>query len=62
MTDLIEPIGVARGRNGAVIVDGVADGYEAFALAQLAAEIAPEGPLVFVLRDGQRLPAVAEAL
>ncbi|MCT7375419.1 transcription-repair coupling factor [Chelativorans salis] len=62
MTDLIDPIGVARGRTGPVTVDGVADGFEAFALAQISAEIAPDGPLVFVLRDGQRLPAVAEAL
>jgi transcription-repair coupling factor (superfamily II helicase) len=45
-----------------VIVDGVADGYEAFALAQAAAEVASDGPLVFVARDGQRLPSLVEAL
>ena len=62
MTDLVTPIGLAPGRNGSVIIDGVADGYEAFALAQLASEIAPDRPLIFVLRDGQRLPAIAEVL
>ena len=46
---------------GAVTVDGVADGYEAFALASIAAGLG-ERPLVFVLRDGQRLPAIAETL
>ena len=62
MTDLIDPIGLSRGRTGAVTVDGIADGFEPFALARISAEIAPQGPLVFVLRDGQRLPLVAEAL
>src|SRR5690606_17330343 len=32
------------------------------ALAQVQQEIAPDGPLLFVLRDGQRLPALREAL
>ena len=59
---LIDPIGLPKGRAGQFIVDGVADGYEAFALAAAAAEIAPDGPVLFVARDGQRLPAIAEAL
>jgi transcription-repair coupling factor (superfamily II helicase) len=59
---LIESLGLKPGRTGAVTVDGVAEGYEAFALAQVQAEIAANGPLVFVLRDGQRLPALREAL
>ena len=59
---LIEPLGLKPGRTGAVTVDGVAEGYEAFALAQAQAEVAPGGPLVFVLRDGQRLPALRDAL
>ncbi len=61
MTDLIEPIGLSR-RSTPAIVDGVADGYEPFALAQISAELAPDGPLIFVVRDGQRLPLIAEAL
>ncbi|WP_011581040.1 MULTISPECIES: transcription-repair coupling factor [Chelativorans] len=61
MNELIDPIGLAR-RNGPAIVDGVADGYEPFALARISAEIAPDGPLIFVVRDGQRLPLIAEAL
>ena len=59
---LIDPIGISRARGGRVVVDGVADGYEAFALAALAAEIGGDGPMIFVARDGQRLPAIVEAL
>ena len=60
--NLIDPIGLPKGRAGQFIVDGVADGYEAFALAAIAQEVAPDGPLLFVARDGQRLPAIVEAL
>jgi transcription-repair coupling factor (superfamily II helicase) len=59
---LINPIGIPKGRAGRFMLDGVADGFEAFALASLAAEIGGDGPLIFVARDGQRLPAIAEAL
>ena len=59
---LIEPIGLKPGQPGTVSVDGVAEGYEPFALAQVQREIAPRGPLLFVLRDGQRLPALRDAL
>lgn len=59
---LIPTIGLPKGRAGQFIVDGVADGYEAFALVQTAREIAPDKPVLFVARDGQRLPAIVEAL
>ncbi len=59
---LIPKIGLPEGRAGEAIVDEVADGYEAFALVQAAAEIAPDGPVLFVARDGQRLPSIVEAL
>ncbi|MCG8270002.1 transcription-repair coupling factor [Aquamicrobium sp. NLF2-7] len=59
---LIPKIGLPKGSIGSFVIDGVADGYEAFALAQAAREIAPDRPLVFVARDGQRLPAIVEAL
>ena len=39
---LIPSIGLPKGRAGQFIVDGVADGYEAFALVQAAHEIAPD--------------------
>ncbi|MEZ5811335.1 MAG: transcription-repair coupling factor [Rhizobiaceae bacterium] len=48
--------------SGAVVVDGVADGYEAFVLAGIARQVAPGGPLLYVARDGQRLPGLIEAL
>jgi transcription-repair coupling factor (superfamily II helicase) len=59
---LIPKIGLPKGRAGQFIVDGVADGYEAFALVQAIHEIAPDKPVLFVARDGQRLPAITEAL
>ncbi|MER9045978.1 transcription-repair coupling factor [Mesorhizobium sp. M0923] len=59
---LIPTIGLPKGRAGQFIVDGVADGYEAFALVQAAHEIAPDKPVLFVARDGQRLPAIVGAL
>ena len=46
---------------GAVTVDSVAEGYEAFALASIAAHVG-DRPFIFVARDGQRLPAITETL
>ena len=59
---LIDPIGLPKGRPGLFLVDGVADGYEAFAIAAAAGEIAGDRPILFVARDGQRLPAIVDAL
>ncbi|EKF17535.1 transcription-repair coupling factor [Nitratireductor pacificus] len=59
---LIDPIKLPATGAGAITVDGVADGFEAFALAIAARELAADGPLIFVLRDGQRLPLIADAL
>ena len=59
---LLPKIGLRGNRHGPSIIDGVADGYEAFVIATLSSEIAADGPLVFVARDGQRLPTIAEAL
>ncbi len=59
---LISSLGLRSQSTGAVIVDGVAEGFEAFVLTTISAEAAPHGPVIFVARDGQRLPAIAEAL
>lgn len=59
---LIDRIGLPKDLSGLAIVDGVPDGYEAFALVAAARELNPDGPVVFVARDGQRLPAIEEAL
>ena len=59
---LLKTIGLPKGRPGQFLIDGVAEGFEAFALTQAALETAPDGPVVFVARDGQRLPAITEAL
>src|SRR6201991_2561170 len=59
---LIDRIGLPKNLSGLAIVDGVPDGYEAFALVAAARELNADGPVVFVARDGQRLPAIEEAL
>ncbi|MCV0396908.1 MAG: transcription-repair coupling factor [Rhizobiaceae bacterium] len=59
---LLDPIKLPKAKSGqATTIDGVADGYEAFALARLARG-ANGRPLVFVLRDGQRLPSIRDSL
>jgi len=59
---LLPKIGLRQGHTGQFVIDGVADGYEAFALAVAARETAGDGPVIFVARDGQRLPPIADAL
>jgi transcription-repair coupling factor (superfamily II helicase) len=59
---LIDPIRPKSGASGSVIIDGVADGYEAFALAALNEGLAQDGPVLFIVRDGQRVPSLREAL
>jgi transcription-repair coupling factor (superfamily II helicase) len=59
---LIDSLGLKPGRTGPVAIAGVADGYEAFALARISAEAAPHSPMLYVARDGQRIPALIEAL
>ncbi len=59
---LFDPISIKPSTTGAVSVDGVADGFEAFALEAVRAAVAGDGPIVFVLRDGQRLPQMRDAL
>lgn len=59
---LTEKIAIRPDTGGLVTIDGVADGYEAFALAALSGEIAKDRPLIFIARDGQRLPSILEAL
>jgi transcription-repair coupling factor (superfamily II helicase) len=59
---LIDPIGLAGNRHRIASVDGVPDGYEPFVLASIMRELGAEGPVLFVARDGQRLPQIADAL
>ena len=59
---LIPSFGLQNLLANRAIIDGVAEGYEPFVLARIAAETAKDGPILFVARDGQRLPAIAEAL
>ena len=59
---LLPTIGLSKGKTGLLTVDGVADGYETFALAQIVREIGEDRPVIFVARDGQKLPVMMEAL
>jgi transcription-repair coupling factor (superfamily II helicase) len=51
MTKLLPTIKLGTGSHS--VIDGVADGYEAFVLARLV-EVT-KGPVLYVLRDGQRM-------
>lgn len=62
MAELLDKIGLGSRVGRETLVDGVADGYEAFALAQASRELAPDGPTMFVMRDGQRQGPLVEAL
>ncbi len=55
-------IGLKPDAGAHVVIDGVADGYEAFVIAKIAAEAAGKGPLIYVLRDGQRMADVEQVL
>src|SRR5690606_10980207 len=47
---------------GAVTITGAADGYEAFVAVDLAGRVAKGRPLLYIARDGQRVPALIEAI
>jgi len=45
-----------------IALDGVAAGYEPFALFKIANEIGKTQPIMFVARDGQKLDDLTRAL
>ncbi len=55
-------LGLKNDRPQSIVVDGVADGYEAFVLAAIARQVPLDAPVLFVARDGQRLPSLIETL
>jgi transcription-repair coupling factor (superfamily II helicase) len=59
---IIDRIDGRLDRPGAAIIDEVATGFEGFVLAELASGKDRNQPLIFVARDGQRIPALAEIL
>ena len=58
---LLPALGIDPERKGAFTVDGVADGYESFVVDRIVAETGG-GPVVYVVRDGQRLPGLVRAM
>ena len=45
-----------------IVIDGVADGFEGFCLARLVEEIGERGPIIYVVRDGQRISDLEQVL
>ncbi|MEX0344129.1 MAG: transcription-repair coupling factor [Rhizobiaceae bacterium] len=58
---VLPELGLRNDQSASIMIDGIADGYEAFALAEIARQTAP-GPVLYVARDGQRLVALTDAL
>ena len=59
---LVPPTGLKPGLHRIVTMDGVADGYEPFALARILEDAGEGGPVLFVARDGARVPGLVQAL
>ncbi len=57
----LSDLGLRNKQSASILIDGVADGYEAFVLTEIARQVAP-GPVLYVARDGQRLSALADGL
>ncbi|MCX8282231.1 transcription-repair coupling factor [Phyllobacterium sp. 0TCS1.6C] len=55
-------LGLNSGIGSHVVIDGVVDGYEAFALAKIVAEAGAGGPVLFIARDGQRVADIEQVL
>ena len=59
---LVPPTGLKPGLHRIVTMDGVADGYEPFVLARIMEDAGEGGPVLFVARDGARVPGLVQAL
>lgn len=59
---VFKKIGLANNSKDHIVLDGMPDGFEPFALAKLSSEIGQGGPIIYVARDGQRLDDIEQAL
>ncbi|MDD9329200.1 MAG: transcription-repair coupling factor, partial [Bartonella sp.] len=59
---ILKKIVIPPNTHSGMIFDGVVDGFEAFLLAKLSAEIAQDKPLVYVVRDGTKMAYLQQAL
>ncbi|WP_336276785.1 transcription-repair coupling factor [Bartonella sp. CB178] len=59
---LFKKIVVPKSISTFMVFDGVADGFEAFALIKLSSEVAKNKPLVYVVRDGTNIPCLQQIL
>jgi transcription-repair coupling factor (superfamily II helicase) len=55
-------IGIKPSLGTVTVIDGVADGFEPFIVAKLVDEATSKGPVIYVLRDGQRIVDVEQVL
>src|SRR5690606_41619883 len=54
--------GLKPGAGRHIVIDGVADGFEAFCLARLVEEVGERGPVMYIVRDGQRIGDLEQVL
>lgn len=54
--------GLKPGAARHIVIDGVADGFEAFCLARLVEEVGERGPVMYIVRDGQRISDLEQVL
>ncbi|MFT4359133.1 transcription-repair coupling factor [Bartonella bacilliformis] len=59
---IFEKIIFPKNQRDSMVIDGVIDGVEAFALAQLSAKIAQGKPLVYIVRDETKIAYLQQAL
>ncbi|WP_375704569.1 hypothetical protein, partial [Bartonella sp. AD328YNZD] len=59
---IFKKIVIPKNNSVRMILDGVTDGFEAFALAKLSSEIAQGKPLIYVIRDGTKIAHLQQVL
>ncbi|WP_336279301.1 transcription-repair coupling factor [Bartonella sp. CB175] len=59
---LFKKIIIPKNTSAHMIFDGITDGFEAFAIAKLSSQIAPNKPLIYVVRDGTKIPHLLQTL
>ncbi|MBB4076386.1 transcription-repair coupling factor (superfamily II helicase) [Bartonella fuyuanensis] len=59
---ILKKIIIPKNSSGHITFNGVSDGFEAFALAELSSEIARGKPLIYVVRDGTKIAHLQQVL
>ncbi|GAA4666226.1 transcription-repair coupling factor [Bartonella pachyuromydis] len=59
---ILKKIVIPQNISTPMIFDGITDGFEAFALAQLRSKIAEDKPIIYVIRDGTKISHLQQVL